>query len=180
MSAVDWSEIGVGDLVLGADGNDWRVTARTAVGGVQLTREKDGREHVGTPSGAVERIATAAEISERAVAILQVRLGGEVVAERDEPRGGDPAPWRVPDTWVDTGALAAHLHLMHGEYTGWPDPGSRTAIEVQGHDGSKTKLTRAQLVEQHTTLHADLAAGRPPGGQYRPHVHVPNFYRKAD
>lgn len=174
MTTIDWGQVQVGDLVLGGDGKEWEVLDATA-GGPLLQRVEDGLQFRGAPRTAtVERVATAAQVHERALAVAQVRLGGEAVAEQD----AKGSPWRVPATWHDAGALAAHIHLMHGgEYTGWPDPGARTALEVQAHDGTKTKLTRAQLVQMHDALHEEMASSHAPA-RTTPHVHDPDFFKR--
>lgn len=99
-------------------------------------------------------VETAAESMERATALAQVRLGGEVVAVRD---GG---PYRVPARFPDLGSLLSHLYLCHQRPERDPKvpaewPATSLGEAMAWHDDAHTRT----LVV--------------------PHVHDESFYRRA-
>lgn len=169
MTAVPWRELGLGDLVLGGDGQEWTVE-ELGVGVLQLSRVSDAKVFRGVPrTDTIERLMTAQEVSERAVALTQVRLGGEVVATKDEVGGQADRGWAVAATWFDAASLAAHLFLFHA--VGEGAPGMR-------RPGSKTEAaTRTELLEIHDTLHREIESGHAPEG-YRPHWHDETFWKR--
>lgn len=103
----------------------------------------------------VPLVATAAEVHERALALAQVRLGGEVVAHKD----GD-GPYRCPERFVDLASLLGHLYLAHlapGRDPKVP-PSFPTATYAEADAWHRDEHTRVLVV---------------------PHTHEPAFYQRA-
>lgn len=164
---VGWSSIEAGDVVLGArDGRQWSVEAiSTETGGARTVTlvdlEQQSVRHEGlTVRGVVRRVATGAAMRERALAIVQVKLGGEVVAMQT---GGDPRGHAVPAVFTDAGHLAAHLMLFHA------------TTATRNVDGSES--TYAQVDGEHRALHKDIEDGKPKEGTVA-HWHDPDFDKR--
>lgn len=103
----------------------------------------------------VPLVATAAEVHERALALAQVRLGGEVVAHKD----GD-GPYRVPERFMDTASLLGHLYVFHQA------PGRDPKVPATFPQGPM-----AALVAHHDDEHTRVLVV--------PHTHEPAFYQRA-
>jgi hypothetical protein len=146
----DWADVSEGDLIIGKDGFTWAVTSRI---GNQVTIEREGREpFTGAPTGPVEFIDSSKAEMERAIAVSQVILGGEVVARHGTGTAGDP--WLTPVTFPDAATMLSHIYLLHGTVG----------------DG---EATLSALRKQHDELHRDKGVG------YQPHHHDPDFYKAA-
>lgn len=161
-----WSMVKVGDIVLGAkDGEPWIVKKIATEGSqrkVDLQHQESGIEFAGVPvTGTVRRLYTAAQQAERALAVTQVVLGGEVVAKLDH---SDERGHACPAVYLDAGHLAAHLLLFHAT------PPTRNV------DGSES--TYAQVDGEHRALHHDMAQGNPKEGTV-PHWHDPSFDKRS-
>jgi hypothetical protein len=144
----DWADVQEGDLVVGKDGYTWTVTAKD---GPQVTLEREGREpFTGRPTGPVQFIDSGKAEMERAVAIGQVVLGGEVVARHS---GSRENPWLVPVTFPDAGSMLAHIYLLHGK-----------VISDEG-------MTLRALIKEHDDLHREKGVG------YQHHHHDPDFHK---
>jgi hypothetical protein len=144
----NWKDVAEGDLIKGQDGYTWTVTEKT--GGGQVTIEREGRDpFTGFPTGQVDFIDSGKAEMERAIAVSQVVLGGEVVARHSGTR---EKPWLTPVTFHDAGAALGHIYLLHG---------------VVG-DGT---ATLSALLKQHDELHRDKGVG------YQHHHHDPDFYK---
>lgn len=143
----DWADVVEGDLIVGKDKYTWVVTAKK---GNQVTIEREGREpFTGAPSGPVEFIDSSRAEQERAIALSQVVLGGQVVARHS---GSREVPWLTPVTFPDAGSMLSHIYLLHG---------------IVG-DG---EATLRALIKQHDDLHRDKGVG------YQHHHHDPDFYK---
>lgn len=160
----DWSEVRTGDTVR-TSGKLWRVTKVARNG--EVTVERNGKSHTGTPSGEVDIALRAVQSKAPEYAgdgdgetLLRKHLNATKTAEQDAP--GEP--WRVPPSFQGHADLRGHLYLMHGEYTD----------DIKG--GGKTAL--AQLMECHETHHRDRNAGNPkPTNAWLDHIHDPEFKR---
>lgn len=147
---VDWSTLTPGAVVLGNDQQPWTFVAHEPDGGVVLQRgEKTFR---GRPRAQANLIHTAQEAHEAAVAITQVRLGGQVQAIRDEN-----GRWRAPVTFEHPGSFAAHIYIMHGSVV---------------PDADKISDLHAMHEQLHLPDRKTKASG------YVDHVHDPEFYGK--
>jgi hypothetical protein len=119
------------------------VTKRAKDGGeVTLTREgRDPFSFAPDPGAIVDVVQRAAEPpapdiagvgdDEVAVAVAQVRLGGEVAAVGEAGK-----PYRCPPRFPTLGALQAHCYVLHGEIPR-PADGKGTEFErlAQAHRG---------------------------------------------
>lgn len=103
----DWSLAREDDLIVGADGNTWRVESKTGPK-VSLVRVKDSKKHVGTPSGTVEFLS-AGWLEEQAVARIEEHMHGSTVVSRQRGDGTHVCP----ADYVHVGTLQAHLMLFH-------------------------------------------------------------------
>lgn len=143
----DWADVTEGDLIVGKDGYTWTVTNKV---GKNVTIEREGRDpFTGTPSGPVDFVDSSKAEQERAIAVSQVVLGGEIVARHSGTREN---PWLTPVTFPDTGSMLSHIYILHG---------------IVG-DGA---ATMSELLKQHDELHRDKGVG------YQPHHHDPDFYK---
>lgn len=148
-----------GDIVRGAkDGREWTVLgnvdheihlARTTEAGDQKTAVVP-HSLLGDK---VVLIATEAEATARAKALLTLRVGAEVVGEAVEADG----PYRVPQTFPDPGALYSHLFLFH---------------QVADDDAARYPTGNFDdLRRAHAAMHEAPVAV--------PHVHDPRFYEEG-
>ena len=167
--SMGWSMIKDGDVVLGArDGAQWQVDGTPTdqpdgsrlVNLVKLDEQAVRHKNIRV-RGVVRRVATGAQMRERALAIVQVKLGGEVVAVADD---GDERGHACPAVFTDAGHLAAHLLLFHATTT------------TKNVDGSES--TYSQVDGEHRALHHDIAAGNPKPGTVT-HWHDPNFDKRS-
>ncbi|HEU5487025.1 MAG TPA: hypothetical protein VFU98_19135, partial [Microlunatus sp.] len=102
-----WTDVQSGDVVLGKDGRAWTVMRKV---GTEVTLETDGKPpFTGRPTGEVTVLASAAEEMARAEAQIQVRLGGERIAEQDEQ-----GRWVTPLTFPSLPSALSHLYVLHG------------------------------------------------------------------
>ncbi len=146
-SVTDWSEVRVGDVVLGAkDGKPWEVIRRGE--GSEVTIKNDAkREYTFAPSGNVTIIATADEIMAAAEASVKIAMPGSVeVARLDNETGVH----KCPNTFPDAGSAQAHCYVMHGKRS--------TATGI------------LDILAEHKGWHEASQT-------YRPHVHTKDFYR---
>lgn len=105
-------------------------------------------------------LESAAERHERAVALAQVRLGGEVVMER---HGG---PFRVPARFPDLASFLAHLYLAH-QQSAISDGRPRDAKVPASFPTGNMRDAHTWHDDQHTRV---LVV---------PHVHDDAFYRRT-
>jgi hypothetical protein len=144
-----WSTIEVGDILSITVGGKARVWTVMEIEGSSVTIERDdGKRHTGTPTGEVEVISSGAEAREMAIAVMQVRLGGEIVAIEDA------GVYIVPATYPDPGSLLSHAFLMHGV--------------------SLAETGIAELIRKHEWLHRPENKR---AGDFQEHRHDPEFYR---
>jgi hypothetical protein len=144
-----------GDTILAKGGKAWTITA-TADG--ELTMERDGKAHtvpLDRLPPQVTLVESAAERHERALALSQVRLGGEVVAHKDAD-----GPYRVPASFPDPASFLAHLYVFHTPADRDPKVGVAWAAEQD----------MSALTTLHDALHTRTLD--------TPHQHDPSFYRK--
>jgi hypothetical protein len=107
-TAGDWSLAEPDDLIVGADGNAWRVMTRSGPD-VTLSRVKDGKAHAGRPSGPVQFLA-GAWMERNALKVLREHGFGGAIVSRQRADGTHlcPVDYPAPDT------MLAHLSLFHG------------------------------------------------------------------
>lgn len=110
MAKVPWSEIVEGDVVQSAKtGQVYRIER---VHGTQFSLSRPDQTIVlNGPKGLVERLLSAQAVAERAIATVQVRLGGRVEAVKD-----DNDIYQVPVDYVEPGALLSHVYILHGRH----------------------------------------------------------------
>ncbi len=159
--------LAVGDEIIAArDGKVYEVVDREVAEGnaVLWHLRREGSEKVHPVAAErlppkIQLVSTLAERQANARALLQVRLGAEVVAERQN--GKKDGPWVVPTAFPDVGGLYAHLYLFHFVKE---DPKDATAYP----DGDLS-----DLIAEHTRLHE---AGR----IAEAHEHISTFYRDME
>lgn len=103
----------------------------------------------------VRLVETAAESMERATALAQVRLGGQVVAVKDAD-----GPYRVPARFPDLAAMLGHLYLGHQR------PGRDPRVPAEW-----PATTMGDAMAWHDDQHTRVLVV--------PHVHDESFYRRA-
>lgn len=106
---VDWSEVGPGDIVMGAkDKKAWEVQSKLPDG---TTTIKNGeRQYTFVPSGRVDMIATADEVLAAAEAAIKISMPGsvEVAVQNTETK-----LWMCPNSYPDVGSLQSHAYVLH-------------------------------------------------------------------
>jgi hypothetical protein len=150
-----WLDVQIGDIVAGSNDSMWSVEAK-AVGepgffAITLKNCSSGRE-VSAPvpqEKDVKILISAQAAAEAAEALLQVRLGGQVVGRNEH------GVWMTPDIITHAGAMLAHLYLFHD------------GLRPQDTDGR----TIEQLTADHHAMHQRCV------GTKEPHVHDPDWLK---
>lgn len=145
-----------GDVILGArDGKEWTVAEKLDPPGLLLERgEKEVRVLLHQLPPKVTLVSPAQRSHEAAVALAQVRLGGEVVGVKD---GG---PFSTPAHFQDPGQLLAHLYLFHMAATTkdspavYPEGPLAELLRIHDHEHGSSLVVPHRHVE---SFHADLA-----------------------
>lgn len=149
MTMRPWAAVEVGDVLSITTKGKARVWIVIDIQGSTVEIERDdGYRHKGQPTGEVDVISSGAEAREMAIAVVQVRLQGEVVAIEDS------GVYIVPATFPDPGSLLTHAFLMHGV--------------------SLAESGIAELIRKHEWLHRPE---NKVAGDFVEHRHDPEFYR---
>lgn len=124
-----WTEVGLGDLIMGGNDSLWVVEEfdRTS-GKVVVSHAISGKrvENVVTLDKPVQIAVRAADRYDLGVAATQVALGGEIIAYTNE-RG----EVMTPPVFVHVGSALGHLYIFHDKVL--PVDTSLDAIEATHH-----------------------------------------------